>query len=63
MIRFVPKGRLDKTTTARHRETSNREFGTSESCNVMVLTSFETLMRTKILLTSNRCYMAQTLSD
>jgi hypothetical protein len=51
----------DKTVTARHRETSDREVGTSDCCIVMVQIAVETSLRTKVLLTSNWCLMARKL--
>jgi len=50
-----------KTVTARHRETPDREVGTSEGGTVMVQIAVETSLRAKVLLTSNRCLMARKL--
>jgi hypothetical protein len=50
-----------KTVTVRHRETPDREVGQSEGCAVMVQIAVETVLRTKVLLTSNGCLMARNL--
>jgi len=51
--------KLVKTVTARHRETSDREDGKSESRTVMVRITVETLLWAKALLTFNWCLMAK----
>jgi len=56
-------GNRDKTVTARHRETPDREVGTSECCIVMMQIAVETLLRTKVQLTSNRYYMARNFNE
>jgi hypothetical protein len=49
----------DKTVTARHRETSDREVEPSESCTVMVQIAVAKSLRAKALLTFNWCFMAK----
>ena len=49
----------DKTVTARHRETPDREVEQSESCTVMAQIAVARLLQVKALLTFNWCFMAR----
>ena len=59
LSQLLRESNRDKTVTARHRESSDREVERSECCTVMVQIAVEILLQAKAVLTFNWCFMAR----